>query len=164
MKIEHGKGTTEYGPGVDIHLTGNEVAIAIMAFLVARGVNVAGPMTITVNGELCQKGKVYVDPSGHVVNGALDWSGKGPEFDGKSLNWITNEPGSIKAFWPRRAGVCYEEGPPKETDAYTREEFEEMGYVGIYVVGQKPFDYHERARLHGRAYWDSIPPKYRQKE
>lgn len=156
MKIEHGSGTTEYGPGVDIHLTGNEVAIAILAFLVARNVNIAGSRTVTVNGELCQKGKIHVDPSGYVAEGALGWSGRGPDFDGKSLNWITNEPGSIKAFWPRRAGVRYEEGPPKETDAYTREEFEEMGYVGIYVVGQKPFDYYERARLYGDAYHASM--------
>lgn len=156
MKIEHGKGTTEYGPGVDIYLTGNEVAIAILAFLVARNVNIGGSRTITVNGELCQNGKVHVDPSGHVVEGALSWSGRGPEFDGKILNWIANEPGSIKAFWPRRAGVCYEEGPPKGTDAYTRKEFEEMGYVGIYVVGQKPFDYYERALLSRAAYWDNL--------
>jgi hypothetical protein len=53
---------------VDIHLTGEEVAIAISAYLVAHGIHVDGPRTITVNGELCDVGNVYVDPSGFVVD------------------------------------------------------------------------------------------------
>jgi hypothetical protein len=53
MKIKKGKGKTEFGRGVDIKLTGDEVAAAIDAYLVARGVSVSGPRTITVNGELC---------------------------------------------------------------------------------------------------------------
>lgn len=77
MKIKKGKGSTEYGKGVDIKLTGNEVAIAIDAYLVARGVHVSGPRTITVNGELCQSGKIYVDPSGFCI----DKNGK--KFDGR---------------------------------------------------------------------------------
>ena len=68
MKIDYGKGKTEYGPGVEIKLSGNEVARAISAYLVARGVHVNGPRTITVNGELCDYGRVYVDPSGFVIN------------------------------------------------------------------------------------------------
>lgn len=66
MEIGYGKGTTEYGPGVAIELTGDEVATAIAAYLVAHNVHVSGPRTITVNGELCEKGRVYVDPSGFV--------------------------------------------------------------------------------------------------
>lgn len=77
MKIKHGKGKTKYGPGVEISLSGNEVATAIMAYLVARGVHVDGPQTITVNGELCQSGRVYVDPSGVVINK------KGVKFSGR---------------------------------------------------------------------------------
>jgi hypothetical protein len=50
MNINHGKGTTEFGPGVEITLTGDEVAIAIDAWLVAHGVYVSGPRTIRVNG------------------------------------------------------------------------------------------------------------------
>lgn len=53
MKIKHGKGKTEYGPSVMIKLTGDEVATAIDAYLTAHDVNVAGPRTVTLNGELC---------------------------------------------------------------------------------------------------------------
>ena len=67
MKIKYGNGKTKYGPGVDIHLTGAEVATAIDAYLVARNVYVDGARTITVNGELCRRGKIYVDPSGSVI-------------------------------------------------------------------------------------------------
>lgn len=77
MKIKHGKGKTEYGPGVEIKLTGNEVAIAIDAYLVAHGVYVSGPRTITVNGDLCEKGRVYVDPSGFVVTDGKRYTGRG---------------------------------------------------------------------------------------
>lgn len=67
MRISYGKGPTEYGPGVDIHLTGDEVAVAITAYLVARRIHVDGARTVTVNGELCKVGRVYVDPSGFVI-------------------------------------------------------------------------------------------------
>lgn len=77
MKIKHGKGKTEYGPGVEIKLTGNEVAIAIDAYLVAHGFYVSGARTITVNGELCESGRVYVDPSGSVVTDGKRYTGRG---------------------------------------------------------------------------------------
>jgi len=67
MNIGYGGGLTNFGPGVSIDLTGDEVATAIDAWLVAHGVHVSGPRTITVNGELCEVGHVYVDPSGSVV-------------------------------------------------------------------------------------------------
>ena len=60
MKVKFGKGKTKYGPGVQINLTGEEVAIAISAYLVAHQIYVSGARTITVNGELCKKGEVYV--------------------------------------------------------------------------------------------------------
>lgn len=60
MEIKKGNGPTEYGPGVQINLTGDEVATAIMAYLVAHGVYIHGPRTISVNGELCQEGGVYI--------------------------------------------------------------------------------------------------------
>ena len=78
MNITYGKGKTEYGPGVSIALTGDEVAIAIDAYLVSHGVYVGGPRTITVNGELCEKGHVYVDPSGRVIVDGEEYSGRGP--------------------------------------------------------------------------------------
>jgi hypothetical protein len=66
--VKHGPGRTEYGPGVSIELTGDEIATAIDAWLVARGIHVSGPRTITLNGNLCSFGRVYVDPSGFVID------------------------------------------------------------------------------------------------
>lgn len=79
MEIGYGEGKTKYGPGVSINLSGDEVATAIDAYLVAHGVHVNGPRTITVNGELCNKGHVYVDPSGKVVTHGKLFSGRGPQ-------------------------------------------------------------------------------------
>ena len=75
MEIEFGKGETEYGPGVKINLSGNEVATAIDAYLVAQGIHVSGPRTIRVNGELCNRGYIYVDPSGSVIEDGIRWNG-----------------------------------------------------------------------------------------
>lgn len=80
MNIRFGGGKTEFGPGVDIILSGAEVAIAIDAFLVAHGTYVSGPRTVRVNGELCEAGQVYVDPSGFVFSDGEKYSGRG---DGK---------------------------------------------------------------------------------
>ena len=77
MKIQHGSGKTAYGTGVSIELTGNEVATAIDAWLVAHNVYVSGPRTITVNGNLCKTGEVYVDPSGFVIANGKKVSGRG---------------------------------------------------------------------------------------
>lgn len=77
MNIKHGNGRSEYGPGVDIELTGSEVATAVDAYLVARGVHVSGPRTITVNGELIDAGQVYVDPAGFVIAGGEKIFGRG---------------------------------------------------------------------------------------
>lgn len=77
MKIKYGKGPTEYGPGVEIKLTGAEVAVAIDAYLVAHGIHVSGARTITVNGKLCEKGRVYVDPAGFVIKDGEKISGRG---------------------------------------------------------------------------------------
>jgi len=78
MNISYGKGRTEYGPGVEISLTGEEVAIAIGAYLEAHQIYRQGPRTITVNGALCESGSVYVDPSGFVIDPEGNkWSGRG---------------------------------------------------------------------------------------
>ncbi len=71
--VKIGSGKTKYGPGVSIDLTGAEVATAIAAFLVAHDINISGARTITVNGELCEVGHVYVDPSGFVVADGERW-------------------------------------------------------------------------------------------
>lgn len=75
MRIQHGKGKTEYGPGVQIDLSGDEVALAISAYLVAHGVYVDGPRTIRVNGELITSGEIYVDPSGDVYTDGEKFQG-----------------------------------------------------------------------------------------
>ena len=80
MKMQFGNGKTKYGPGVSIELDGNEVALAIDAWLVANGVHVSGPRTITVNGELCKAGNIYVDPSGFVI------TPKGRKLSGRVAN------------------------------------------------------------------------------
>jgi hypothetical protein len=77
MKVGYGQGKTEYGPGVSIDLTGDEVAVAIYAYLVAHQCYTKGPVTVTVNGKLCEFGRVYVDPSGDVVYKGKGFSGRG---------------------------------------------------------------------------------------
>lgn len=77
MKVKHGNSQTEYGPGVEIDLTGSEVATAIDAYLVSHSIYVNGPRTITVNGELCEVGRVYVDPIGSVISNGKRYTGKG---------------------------------------------------------------------------------------
>lgn len=77
MIVKHGEGCTEYGPGVSIELTAAEVATAIDAWLVARCIHVSGPRTVTVNGELCESGHIYVDPSGFVIADGVKISGRG---------------------------------------------------------------------------------------
>ena len=78
MEVKYGKGRTQFGPGVSIELSGEEVAAAIHAWLVAHGVYVSGPSTVTVNGDLCETGHVYVDPSGCVIDNGRKFSGRGP--------------------------------------------------------------------------------------
>ena len=85
MIVKHGKGRSEYGPGVSVELTGDEVATAIDAWLVAHSVHISGPRTITVNGELCASGQVYVDPSGFVITDGEKISGRGRFGDAAPL-------------------------------------------------------------------------------
>lgn len=75
--IKRGAGVTKYGPGVSIDLTGEEVATAIAAFLVAHDINISGARTITINGEPCESGHVYVDPSGFIISDGEKFDGRG---------------------------------------------------------------------------------------
>lgn len=77
MDVRYGTGETEFGPGVSVTITAAEVANAIEAYLVAHGIHVRGARTITVNGELCEIGHVYVDPAGFVVANGERLSGRG---------------------------------------------------------------------------------------
>lgn len=77
MIIKHGKGTTPEGPGVSIELTGDEVATAIGAYLVAHGISVFGSRTVTVNRELCKEGHIYVYPDGFVNTADAHFHGNG---------------------------------------------------------------------------------------
>lgn len=79
MKVQYGNGSTEFGPGVDILLSGDEVATAIDAYLVAHGIHADGPRTILIDGKLCAPTRVYVDPSGFVIAGGKKYPGMGPE-------------------------------------------------------------------------------------
>ena len=79
MKVNYGHGKTEYGPGIEVKLTGVEVVKAIQAYLVAHSVHLNGPCTFMVNGRLIKKGRVYVDPSGFVICEGEKLSGRGPD-------------------------------------------------------------------------------------
>lgn len=79
MKVDYGPGTTKYGPGVSIDMTGDEVAQAISAYLVAHGIHISGARTVMVNGDLCESGRIYVDPSGFVIADGKKMSGRGSE-------------------------------------------------------------------------------------
>lgn len=69
MLVRKGDGKIEYGPGVTIELTRNELATAIDSYLVAHSIYVCGSRTITINGEICKdvSCEIYVDPSGFVI-------------------------------------------------------------------------------------------------
>ena len=81
MEVKYGEGTSEFGPGVAIEMSGDEVASAVDAYLVAHGIHVSGPRTVTVNGGLCSVGRVRVDASGFVIAGGERFSGRGPDLD-----------------------------------------------------------------------------------
>ena len=79
MKIQYGKGGIQFGPGVDIYLTNQEVATAIEAYLVAHRIDITGARSTTVNENALKGGRVYVDPSGHVIARGRKISGRGPK-------------------------------------------------------------------------------------
>lgn len=79
MKLLYGPYKEGHGPGVDITLTSAELAQAIETWLMAQGIYLSGPRTITVNdGQLCDNARVIVDPSGFVAMAGQRISGRGP--------------------------------------------------------------------------------------
>ncbi len=92
MKIEQGKGVSAYGPGVDIHLSADEVATAIDAYIVAHGAHVVGPRTVLIKhlaGDIVESGmagitgRVHVDPSGKVFHDGIVTEGGSSMFAGQ---------------------------------------------------------------------------------
>lgn len=75
MEVYFGNGKTEYGTGVQIDLTGAELAQAICTYLTAHNIHISGAKTITVNGELCEESGIYVDPSGFVMKDGERYNG-----------------------------------------------------------------------------------------
>jgi hypothetical protein len=58
---------SRWGKSVSIEMTGEDVALAISAYLVSHNIHISGPRTITVNGMLIENGRVSIDPSGFLV-------------------------------------------------------------------------------------------------
>lgn len=86
MQVKYGEGKTVYGPGVSIEMSGDELALAVMTWLMAQDVHVFGARTVTVNGELCERSRVYVDPSGFVMTDGERMDGRGPLPNGEQGN------------------------------------------------------------------------------
>lgn len=90
MEISYGKGTSKFGTGVQIDLTGDEVASAIYAYLVAHDVHINGARTVRVNGQMIEDGEIYVDPSGFVIADGERWCGRGERTnsEGETLSQV----------------------------------------------------------------------------
>lgn len=76
IDIQPGKGTSQYGTGIDINLTGDQLATAITAYLHAHNIHINGSRTVSVNGQLCKHANVYVDPSGFVIKKGKKYNGR----------------------------------------------------------------------------------------
>lgn len=85
MIIEHGKSKTKYGPGVDIRLSSEDIAKAILEYVERKGVTITGPRTVLIDGKLCTNGKVYVDPLGNVETEYVILTGRGRKTDKNKL-------------------------------------------------------------------------------
>lgn len=76
MQIKRGAGTTSFGPGVVVELNSDEVALALYAWLVGRGVFLQGPRTVRLHADDPGGATVYVDPSGAVFDGLTCYPGR----------------------------------------------------------------------------------------
>lgn len=77
MEVKFGASSSEYGPGVAVELTGDEIDRAITTYLHAHGVYISGARTVRVNGDFCGSGRVFVDPSGFVMHEGRRYNGRG---------------------------------------------------------------------------------------
>ena len=82
MKIMFGEGE---GPEVIVELTGDEVATAIHAWLLAHSVSLDGARITTVNGQRCKTGKVYIYPPGHAIDDGVQCAGRGDGASGHGI-------------------------------------------------------------------------------
>jgi hypothetical protein len=60
MNIKYGNTQSKRGHSIIIELDGAEVAEAIDAWIIGRGVYVSGERAVTVNGEICHTGQIYI--------------------------------------------------------------------------------------------------------
>lgn len=74
----------------------------------------------------------------------------------KAEGWITNTPGELKGYWPRRAGVVYRQGKPCPSKSCTSSDLKASGYCGIYIVGDIPGDFWSREKLGPDKYWNTV--------
>ena len=51
--------------------------MAITTYMHAHQMYTSGTQTVSVNGELCDSARVYVDPSGFVMFNGQRWEGRG---------------------------------------------------------------------------------------
>lgn len=63
----------------------------------------------------------------------------------RSGDWVTNHPGGLVGFWPRREGVRYFASIPMPTHMYKSEALLSQGIVGIYLA-EDVEHYSERAQ------------------
>lgn len=77
ISIKFGNKETKDGSGVRIELSGNAIAKAINKWLADQNIYIYGPRTMTVNGDLCDFGHIYVDPPGWIVSNGEKISGEG---------------------------------------------------------------------------------------
>jgi len=91
MNVQHGNSTLSTGPGVTICLSGEEVATAIEAYLVAHNIVADGFRTVSINGNFCGPDRgtctIHVAPAGFVITNGVKFTGSGKiiKSDGTEL-------------------------------------------------------------------------------
>ena len=69
-------------------------------------------------------------------------------------DWLTNNPKTIRSWYPRRS-VKMVEGKPKETGEYTVEELESKGMIGIYLDEDLAHEWEEYPLCGNPREWES---------
>ena len=73
--------TTDFGTPVSVELTPNDVATAIFAYCVAKGIHINGPRTVSMDGKLLRRAIIFVDPSGFVVRNGVRYPKHAPNAE-----------------------------------------------------------------------------------